>query len=713
MKRKKGFWIATSILCLFCACTKQDLDLNASETEATTRALEEEDVFYYYGYENKKIFLREIKDRIFVKFAPDATREQFQAVANNKIAPLSKKLNGEVRFVKGSSLNTMILESKEMSPAVLDSLKTKNGIASATYLLEQNGSFSAITDEFIVKLKETTSYEQLQELAEKYNCRLGDENEFVKNQFKLYVSKTAELNAMQMANRFYETGLFEFSEPNFAIINAANSDDPHFPFQWNLKNTGQFGQAGIDIKAEQAWAITKGSPNIKIAVIDDGVDLTHPDLQGNLLPGYDATGRNTAGGPYDDNDLHGTWVAGVIGALQNNRVNGSYEGISGIAPNCKIIPIKAAYNGICPTDLGANAINWAVQNGADVINCSWSGGGAYTPLTNAINNAVINGRGRKGCVVVYSSGNNGVPTVNYPAILSNVIAVGAVDVDGYRRSDSNYGTALDVVAPGEMIHTTDRQDRQGTTIGLPGKYDPTFSRTSAAAPHVSGIAALILSIDPLYLSRQQVTDIILQSADRYPNRHNEYGYGLVDAYKAVLKIWKSNVHIAGPSDAAWLSNTTYSIINHPAAMAFSGWIVTPNDCTITGSTTSSTLNIRFGGATEYTLRANFTLPDGSLHSISKTVRNQRFSTPIISYNYENGEPAGPALWTAKAFVFNVQTHVDYEWNINGSLVYSSPTFPTSIYLPAFSNNDRFVVLCRARMGSAASDWSNALSIAAP
>jgi subtilisin family serine protease len=189
------------------------------------------------------------------------------------------------------------------------------------------------------------------------------------------------------------------------------------------------------------------------------------------------------------------------------------------------------------TDWAATAINWVVNDGnsrAEVINCSWGGQGtASTNLQNAINNALTNGRGGKGCVVVASSGNNGVSTVGSPANLSGVIAVGAIMRNGTRRSNSNYGTGLDVVAPGDGIFTTDRQGSAGyEKYSYAGNYCSDFGMTSAAAPHVSGIAALMLSVYP-NLTASQVQEIIKVTARNNSSPNSETGWGLVNAHAAV------------------------------------------------------------------------------------------------------------------------------------------------------------------------------------
>ncbi|MDR2968838.1 MAG: S8 family serine peptidase [Tannerellaceae bacterium] len=375
----------------------------------------------------------------------------------------------------------------------------------------------------------------------------------------LHVSKTSDVDAMQTANLFYETELFEFAEPNLIDFNAENSYDPYFCYQWGLNNTGQSAGStlGIDINAEQAWSVTKGHSSIRIAIIDSGIDLTHPDLQANLLPGYDATGYGTAGGIHDIYDNHGTAVAGIAGALQNNTYQGSFEGISGVAPGCKIVSVKASIANSFNRTHSSAAINWVADyDKAEVINCSF--GSHYAPtsnLTNAIKNAI-----NKGCVVVCSSGNNTpFATVSYPANSDpRIIVVGAVDQTGARSiwntQASNYGAELDLVAPGTDVYTTDRQYIGYTSVN----YYPSFSGTSAAAPHVAGVAALILSKNP-NLTSQQVANIIESSAQKIggysyvttsgrPNGtwNNQMGYGLVDAYMALLYTPTTSVYVNTP-----------------------------------------------------------------------------------------------------------------------------------------------------------------------
>ncbi|MDR1199975.1 MAG: hypothetical protein LBK94_13365, partial [Prevotellaceae bacterium] len=224
-------------------------------------------VFYYYGRE--KIFLTEREDKIFLKLAKGANKENLLTSINTNN---SVKLSSGVRQSETlpDFLTLEVLETKTGNiVSIVEQYKADTNVISASPVLQYNESLQGLADEFVVMLKETTSYKQFQSLLLKYHCIIVEENSFVKNQFLLSVTKKSILNALQLANVFYETGLFEFSEPNFIILNAFNSNDTYFDYQWGLKNTGQSGgTSGIDIKAEQAWAITQGNSNIKVAVVD-------------------------------------------------------------------------------------------------------------------------------------------------------------------------------------------------------------------------------------------------------------------------------------------------------------------------------------------------------------------------------------------------------------------------------------------------------------
>ena len=362
-----------------------------------------------------------------------------------------------------------------------------------------------------------------------------------------YVVLSDKFNTLSYANTLYNNGSpILVSQPVFwSFLKLAN---PRYSSQWGLNNTGQFGGIqGIDINAEPAWQIAEGE-NVTVAVIDVGVESTHEDLAANMLPGVDLVGFS--GGNNYPPDYHGTACAGVIAAADNNL------GVKGVAYKSKILSIRVATSDttVYPVanDVLATAINIAGNN-CDVINCSWEcdpgdniNGRPY--INRAISYAVNQGRGGKGCVLVFASGNANSPYISYPANNNMVIAVGAINRCGQRKSyttypcdsvstwGSNYGEQLSVVAPGNKILTCD----------VNGTYSY-FDGTSFAAPHVAGVAALMLSANP-YLTSQQVRNIIEQTANKvrsdiytytdtigHPNGKwtKPMGYGLVDAYEAV------------------------------------------------------------------------------------------------------------------------------------------------------------------------------------
>ena len=436
-----------------------------------------------------------------------------------------------------------------------------------TYIV--SGQKLGVSNNFYVKLFKEEDRNKLFELAEKYSIQILGYNEFMPLWFTLSCNRECSLNVIEVANSFYETNLFESAEPELLYHNLLASNDQYFSNQWGLKNTGQHcNPSNIDIRAESAWNITTGSPNIRVAVFDHGFEMDHPDLERNVYgSGYDAqTGRKLAQvrGP------HGTPCAGIIGAQQNNSI-----GISGVAPNCNLMSISIDLSwGNTPQQL-ANGFNWARKNGADVISNSWGGYAPSSIIENAIDSALIYGRNGLGCILVFCT-QNWESSVAYPASLPQVIGVGAISPKGERKSPfscdgedwwgSNYGTMLDVVAPGVVIPTTDRQGNNGYNYDTSDTDDPAYSDysdrdytkkfngTSAACPHVAGVAALVLSVNPT-LTVQQVRDIIESTAQKInqynsstnpsgytysttPGRPNgtwneEMGYGLVDAYAAV------------------------------------------------------------------------------------------------------------------------------------------------------------------------------------
>ena len=408
---------------------------------------------------------------------------------------------------------------------------------------------------------------------------------------------------LELANRISETGLVIWCEPD--ILAEICFYNTFFNDQYYLHNTGQTGgTTGIDISAPRAWSMAKGNPNIKVAVIDQGVDPDHEDLYGAVLSGYTAGFNNEIGAPLNANSFdakaHGVCCAGIIGALDNEI------GIKGVASGVKILPINimpytvSTYNsGWASTNDVSSAILWAAEH-ADVISCSWgymSNNYFNNDIANSISYARNSGRNGKGCPVVFASGNQyalGTTDVSFPANLTGVITVGAIDKNGDIWNYSQRGASMDLVAPsgntnltGDVV-TTDRMAALGYDAS---NYTSHFGGTSASCPQVAGVAALMLSIRP-DLTEEQVRNALQTTAKDLGDAgfDTTYGYGLVDAGQAVYSI-KPEINgtdlITGSSAAYFVSpldstmTVNWSVSNLYGGLMLSQDTHNPNSCTIT------------------------------------------------------------------------------------------------------------------------------------
>jgi subtilisin family serine protease len=340
-----------------------------------------------------------------------------------------------------------------------------------------------------------------------------------------------------------------FSEPNFLVRTSGVPNDPSFDKQWALDNGGgQGGMADADIDAVEAWDKNVGSASVVVAVVDEGIDFNHPDLSQNIRVNTDEIPGNGIDDDqngfvddvhgwdfyHDDNtvfddaaeDRHGTEVAGIIGAVGNNGI-----GTAGICWTVSILPVKFIANGSGTVADAVLALNYAVNEGADIINCSW-GGSFYSVALEAAFQDVRSA----GVLVVTSAGNSGMDTdVNshYPSNYSmdNILSVAATDNKDELSSFSNYGvTTVDLGAPGSALYTT-----------VPGGKYAYFSGTSASAPVVSGAAALALSTEPnqTYLD---LKDGVMNSVDAVPDlTQKTVSGGRVNVYNLTA--------ILGPADS--------------------------------------------------------------------------------------------------------------------------------------------------------------------
>jgi serine protease len=320
----------------------------------------------------------------------------------------------------------------------------------------------------------------------------------------------------------------EIDSPVYAL-GVPTGSDPYRSQQWDLGK----------MRVAEAWQKSTGS-GVVVAVIDTGVDSTHPDLAANTLRGYDAV-TNTAG-PGTDGNGHGTHVAGTIAAVTSNNV-----GVSAVAPDVKILPVKVlSDNGSGYSSDTAEGIIWAADNGAKVINMSLGGPSKNAAVTNAIAYARS-----KGVTVVAAAGNerqSGSPT-SYPGADQGVIAVAATTSADSYASYSNSGSYVDVAAPGSGIISTYPQKLGQAYASLNG--------TSMASPHVAAVAALLKAYLP-QLTPDQIESALEKSAvDLGPKGFdNDYGNGRVDAVAALNAVTPTKPPTTAPTTAPTTVPTT-------------------------------------------------------------------------------------------------------------------------------------------------------------
>jgi len=250
----------------------------------------------------------------------------------------------------------------------------------------------------------------------------------------------------------------EYAEPNYRLQIFERATDELADQQWSLGA----------LRAPEAWDLSRGDSRIIIAIIDTGVDLNHPDLKAQLVPGFDLVANDNT--PQDENG-HGTHCAGIVGAVRNNGI-----GVSGVAGDCRVMPVRVLdENGAGYTDTVARGIVWAADHGAKILSLSLGGPSPSQTLNDAISYA-----SQKGCIVVCAAGNSNTTQRAYPAAYSKVISVGALDESGNRASYSNFGDWVTVAAPGSNVLSTWPDGRYAFSSG-----------TSMATPQVAGVLGLV------------------------------------------------------------------------------------------------------------------------------------------------------------------------------------------------------------------------------
>ncbi len=363
---------------------------------------------------------------------------------------------------------------------------------------------------------EENGFSKWKKKKENKNYYLSGEYNINLDQF-MYLRLPAGVDPVTVVERLKTHPLVEYAElDQIAYAGSVIPSDENYRYQWYLTNSVVAGR----IHAPEAWDITRGSTGVVVAVIDSGCDTNNAEFTGRWVPGWDFW--NSDSDPMDDSfDSHGTAVASILLANSSNGYSGA-----GIDWGCRLMPIKILNtNNSTMVAHMANAIDWAVTNGAKVINLSVGTTNPDSSLSNAVNRAVSNG------VIVVSITHNAPYSRTYPGLLPSCIAVGGSDTNGMRWAGSLTGTNIALVAPGTNVYY----------LGISGSFNMNGIGTSFAAPMVAGAASLICSLRPDLNCSQVRTLLCAGAMDRVSVDTNDvagwdesYGWGVLNIYNSLI-----------------------------------------------------------------------------------------------------------------------------------------------------------------------------------
>lgn len=539
----------------------------------------------------EEIRLEKVSDR-FTLSLREATTNSPSNIPTNWQSRIPARYEGNL---PNTSLELFSIASPSLN-TVMATVRNLDFVAFASHVYRLVGNPQSrvyISKEITLQFASDTSEAQINTLAAKFSLDRLSPVVGIPHTFIFGVNRQASENPIKISNRLMDLPEILTAEPNIIIRqdNLYRPLDKLYPQQWYLQNAGgKTLGTGSHISVEAAWDVTRGDRSVVIAIADDGVDLNHPDFQGRgkVVAPYNFQNPNVLPLPESDDENHGTSCAGVAVAEENGT------GVVGVAPGCALMPLKTT--GYLDDQSIEDLFNWAIDNNASVISCSWGAAAIYFPISlrqrAVITKAATLGRNGKGCVVVFASGNSNRPvdgTVDEKgwenniflgktkwlsgfAVHPDVIGVAATTSLGKKAAYSNWGN-ISVAAPssnappgvgleqgyvftapallknpeGLGVFTNDRLGAAGYSST---DFTDSFGGTSSACPVVAGVAGLILSANP-DLTALEVREILQQTADKITDPDPDpqlgtklgiydskgysqwFGYGKVNAAKAV------------------------------------------------------------------------------------------------------------------------------------------------------------------------------------
>ena len=419
---------------------------------------------FYYGREGKKVPLGISPDKISVRLNEMTTEEE---------AALLLKSYALFDTVKALTVAPGWFVASLKQPdasgiySLTRTLKSRNEIYDAQPVYLTENVEAIVYDKFVVRFKPGITVDRIEEFSKKYNVTIVENKMAIPDYYVFQVIPKSNLSVLEMSQLYFESMPAVYSMPDFIMPIRLSSDptDPYYPYQYYLSQSNN-----VDVNAPEAWTITKGSPSITVAVIDEGV-AAHEDLpSGRLDVGWDAFGQ-TNGSP-QGNQAHGMACAGIIAASHNG------VGVAGIAPNCKISAIRIfdSHGFIASNNSIVTAFDFAWTSGhAAVISCSWGFFDSWLgpicdndfipSIRDAIEVTMTSGRSGKGCVVVFAAGNsNRNSCAAFPSNVPGVLTIGAINRNGEIQSYSPHDTEMDLVAPSGLTASGGRDNYQTCPI---------------------------------------------------------------------------------------------------------------------------------------------------------------------------------------------------------------------------------------------------------